>query len=40
MRWLELTASPELSEDRAGEGGGSMNRDTDGKDTNPNQERL
>lgn len=36
MRWLELTASPELSEDRAGEGGGRMKRDIDGKNIKPN----
>lgn len=37
MRWLELTASPELSKDRVGEGGGIMKRDTDGKNIKPNQ---
>lgn len=40
MRWLEPTASTELSEDRVGECGRSMKRDTDGKNTKPNQERL
>lgn len=39
MRWLELPASPELSKDRVGEGGGSMKRETDGKNTKPRQER-